>query len=70
MFAGLSLDKRGLHRRLTGGLKRVNKRVFTPTAVFSDWDSSFDTSTTPAAPTTSEYHFVMTFGIYSARSGM
>ncbi|TFK85280.1 hypothetical protein K466DRAFT_588244 [Polyporus arcularius HHB13444] len=52
MFAGLSLDKRGLHRRLTGGLKRVNKRVYTPTAIFTHEATTTDIITPPAAPTT------------------
>ncbi|RPD57237.1 hypothetical protein L226DRAFT_466008 [Lentinus tigrinus ALCF2SS1-7] len=57
MLDDLSLDKRGLHRRLTGGLKRVNnKRVYTPTAIFTHWDTATDTTTSaPAQPTTSEH---------------
>ena len=57
MLDDFSVDKRGLHRRLTGGLKRVNnKRVYTPTAIFTHWDTETDTTTAPADPTTSESH--------------
>ena len=59
MLDDLSLDKRGLHRRLTGGLKRVNnKRVYTPTAIFTHWDTETETTTAPADPTTSESHLL------------
>ena len=45
MLDDFSVDKRGLHRRVSGGLKRLNKRwVFTPTAIFTPVPTATSTS--------------------------
>ncbi|KAI0351322.1 hypothetical protein OH77DRAFT_1439307 [Trametes cingulata] len=47
----VQIDKRGVHRRLSAGVRRLNKRVFTPTAIFTPFPTDTDTDT-PVPPTT------------------
>ncbi|KAJ8472585.1 hypothetical protein ONZ51_g8420 [Trametes cubensis] len=53
MLDELQVDKRGLHHRLGAGLKKLNKRVYVPTAIFTPYPSDTDTetATTPVTPT-------------------
>ena len=45
------LDKRALHRRVSGGPRRVNKRLFdfTPTAIFTTPDPGSSTTSSSSS---------------------
>ncbi|KAI9067927.1 hypothetical protein FKP32DRAFT_1562756 [Trametes sanguinea] len=48
MLDDIQIDKRGLHRRLGAGVRRLNKRVYIPTAVFTPYPTDSDTVNNPA----------------------
>ncbi|EJF58088.1 hypothetical protein DICSQDRAFT_157016 [Dichomitus squalens LYAD-421 SS1] len=53
MLDDFSVDKRDLHRRVSGGVKRLNKRwVYTPTAIFTPAQSPATTSSSVDNPFT------------------
>ncbi|KAI0364542.1 hypothetical protein BV20DRAFT_955993 [Pilatotrama ljubarskyi] len=51
MLGDAQIDKRGVHRRLSAGVRRLNKRVFTPTAVFTPFPTDTDTEAPVASAT-------------------
>ncbi|CDO69693.1 hypothetical protein BN946_scf184851.g81 [Trametes cinnabarina] len=48
MLDDIQIDKRGLHRRVGAGVRRLNKRVYIPTAIFTPYPTDTDPVDTPA----------------------